>query len=436
MTIELITGTPGAGKTTYMVAERLAPEAQRELVLELDGRVVECRRRLWVAGIGGLLVEHEKLPHTLTGDHVSQRVIDYFNAIDSDGEPVHKRLRGDPPVEIPETIEVDGKRYVAGRSLFNWWLWCEPGDLIAVDEVQYIVPRGAVGRKPPPYISLLEVHRHYGIDFLLATQHPQLLDTTIRNLVGMHRHIRAVMASPLCMVYVWDHASNPERFTLATKSKFLRRARHYRLFKSAAAHVKPPSAGRGVLLLIPLLLVVAGVLAYRGFGSKGAQKTAAAVPAAAPAGGGAAAASDHGGFLGLHAGAQVQAGRSAQSTDRTWPAYVAEPLKVNREPLDGRAVQWEGGYQDGLKQVGYFGLFVDGERVATVTLAQLNAMGYAWVSWGPCVGALRFGQLERLVTCGKRQYQPPALPGAAAASPSGAAAVHEPATATPTAPAA
>jgi hypothetical protein len=68
----------------------------------------------------------------------------------------------------------------------------------------------------------LEIHRHYGIDFLFITQHPQLLDTTIRALVGMHRHVRSVMGSPLCMVYVWDHASNPERFTQANKEKFIR----------------------------------------------------------------------------------------------------------------------------------------------------------------------------------------------------------------------
>jgi zona occludens toxin len=406
VTIELITGTPGSGKTTYAVAERLASEAQRVLSLEFNGQPVEVSRRLLVAGIGGLLVEHEKLPHTLTGDTVSQKVIDYFNAVDDDGELVHKRLRGDPPVVVPEEIVIGGKVYAAGPSLFNWWLWCEPGDLIAVDEVQYIVPRGAVGKKPPAYIALLEVHRHYGIDFLFITQHPQLLDTTIRNLVGMHRHIRPVMSSALCMVYVWDHASNPERFSLATKSQFLRKKAHYRLFKSAAAHVKPPSSGRAVLWVLPLLLCFAAFLGWRVLGSQSKASSHLAV-AAVPS---SQVASGAGAPLGLGSlASSTGEHKSAQSTDRTWPVYVAEPVKLAREPLDGRAVQWEGGYSYGHHDVAYFGLFVDGERVATLTLADLAAMGYSWTTWGPCVGSLRYRAVERLVTCGKRAYAPPAI---------------------------
>ena len=162
-------------------------------------------------------------------------------------------------------------------------MWCQPGDLIVVDEVQFIVPRGTLGRKPPLYIALLEVHRHYGVDFLFITQHPQLLDTTIRNLVGMHRHVRPVLGFPVCMVYTWDHAANPERYNLASKSKFIRRAEHYRLFKSAAAHVKPPTAGRSVLVVAPILLAiaVAGGIYFKHKFSPG-QAVAAPVAASAP----------------------------------------------------------------------------------------------------------------------------------------------------------
>ncbi len=112
--------------------------------------------------------------------------------------PKHQRLPGTPPQEVECLVQ-------------NWWLWCKPGDLIAVDEAQFLAPRGAMGRKPPYWIQALEIHRHYGVDFIIITQHPQLIDTTIRNLVGLHRHVRSVLGSPVCMVYVWDHASNPER---------------------------------------------------------------------------------------------------------------------------------------------------------------------------------------------------------------------------------
>jgi hypothetical protein len=83
-----------------------------------------------------------------------------------------------------------------------------------------------------------------------------LIDTTIRHLVGMHRHVRSVMGSAVCMVYTWDHASNPERYTNSNKSQFVRRKKHYALFHSSAAHVKPPTSGRSVLVVVPVLLAV------------------------------------------------------------------------------------------------------------------------------------------------------------------------------------
>ncbi len=413
MTIELITGTPGAGKTTYAVAERLVAEVGREIHWEYQGQARSATRRLVVAGVRGLVVEHERIPHTLTGEVTSRKVIEYFNAVDQDDEPLHKRLPEDAPLEIPAELTIEGKKYAAGASLFNWWMWCRPGDLIVVDEIQYITPRGVLGRKPPPWIALLEIHRHYGVDFLIITQHPQLIDTVIRNLVGMHRHVRSVMGSPLCMIYAWDHASNTDRLSNATKSKFFRRAKHYRLFTSAAAHVAPPRVGRWVLWMLPLLIVLAWFLAQRVItkhDTRSAASASASPVASAPAQGAA--------FGGLSFGGMSTAPRSAQATDRTWPAYVAEPVKLQREPLDGRAVQWEGSYgEPGASLMVLFGLYIDGERVATVTLRDLNAMGYRWVDKGPCVGMLQFGQLERLVTCGKKPSReaPPPVTAAAAA---------------------
>ncbi|QAZ38212.1 hypothetical protein C1M51_01570 [Methylibium sp. Pch-M] len=131
-----------------------------------------------------------------------------------------------------------------------------------IDEAQFVMPRGTLGRKPPYWLQAMEIHRHDGVDFLIITQHPRLIDTTVRALVGPHRHVRSVMGSPVCMVYAWEHASNPERFTNATKSQFIRRKSHYKLFHSAAAHVKPPTAGRSVVLIVPLLLAVLGYKAW------------------------------------------------------------------------------------------------------------------------------------------------------------------------------
>jgi len=258
--IELITGTPGAGKTTFTVATRLAVEIGRQVTLDDDtclklgqdlGTVVQ--RRMVVAGVRGLKIEHERLPHLLTRDSTPSAEVAKWNAIQpgTDDEPSHQRLPGDPALEVPAIMQ-------------NWWLWCKPGDLIVIDEAQFVMPRASLGRKPPYWLQAMEIHRHYGVDFLIITQHPQLIDTTVRALVGMHRHIRSVMGSPVCMVYVWDHASNPERYQNANKTTFVRRAKHYRLFHSSAAHVKPPTTGRWGVIVAPLLLIAGLVgIGYR-----------------------------------------------------------------------------------------------------------------------------------------------------------------------------
>jgi zona occludens toxin (predicted ATPase) len=278
VTIELITGTPGAGKTTYAVATRLAVECKRQITLDTDtclklglevGSVVT--RRIIVAGIRGLNLEHERIPHLLTKDSTPNKEVETWNAMKADAsdEPVHGRLPDQPPVDVPAIMQ-------------NWWLWCKPGDMIVIDEAQFVMPRGSLGRKPPYWLQAMEIHRHYGVDFLIITQHPQLIDTTVRALVGLHRHIRSVMGSNVCMVYTWDHASNPERYSMASKASFVRKKKHFRLFHSSVAHVKPPSAGRWGLIVAPILLLVGlGGLAFKvnSFGGDKAPSDKAAVSA-------------------------------------------------------------------------------------------------------------------------------------------------------------
>lgn len=250
MTIELITGGPGAGKTCYGVSQRIAAEVGRKVTVEDQfEQPMVVTRRVVIAGIRGLKVDHERLPHPLTGERVSTSDVEEQNKVDSEGEPVYKRLPGDPPHEVEAT-------------LFNWWRWCMPGDLIVCDEVQYIVARGTLNKKQPHFIGAMATHRHYGVDFLFITQHPDFLDPFIRKLVTLHRHVRSMMASSLCTLYTWDHASTPERYNLANKSVWVRRAKHFRLYKSSVAHVKPPSAGRAILVILP---VMAAVVFY-GFG--------------------------------------------------------------------------------------------------------------------------------------------------------------------------
>lgn len=63
----------------------------------------------------------------------------------------------------------------------------------------------------------------------------------------------------------------------------------------------------------------------------------------------------------------------------------------------------EGGHTQKGQPHYTFEVVIEGERVARLTGEQLAAMGYYYTEHAPCVGVLRYGDLERLITCPKPQ---------------------------------
>ncbi|MBN9330127.1 MAG: hypothetical protein ABT03_02920 [Comamonas sp. SCN 67-35] len=211
--ITLITGTPGAGKTLYAISKLL-----RDLVgsvvksTDQNGQPVETPRRI-LTNIPRLLLDHE-----LIG---------------------------------PD----------AGGGLADWQQWCQPGDVIAYDEVQRCWPPRANGSKVPDYISALETHRHKGVDFILITQHPMLLDRNVRALVGRHLHVRRIGGMGASIVYEWDHCSQSLMYSKALKkSPFKYDKSAFNLYLSSELHTKPKTSIPPLLYVVGLALVAAAVL--------------------------------------------------------------------------------------------------------------------------------------------------------------------------------
>lgn len=248
--LTLITGTPGAGKSLYTVWEeaRKVPGS----TIEQDG--VAVPRRL-LSNIKGLLLDHE----------------------------------------------VIGK-----AELENWHEWAKPGDVIVFDEVQEAWRPRSVSSKVPACIEALETHRHMGVDIILITQHPMLVDSNIRRLCNRHLHLRR-LARTVAYVYEWDHcANNPGQTKTALQGKvWFHPKKAYGLYKSAQLHTKPTARLPRIALVGVLALVglgIAGPMAYgriqqtfagpkpgqeaTAAGKPGVtpQKGAAAVPAASAAG--------------------------------------------------------------------------------------------------------------------------------------------------------
>lgn len=218
--IYLITGVPGSGKTLYAVSTLVKTIADEVVTLK-DGH--QKKRRLVVDGVKGLLLEHDMMAPGVQ---------------DADGNV----LPGD------------------GEGVWNWQDWCRPGDVIFIDEVQrWWRPRG-MGTKPPAEIKALETHRHKGVDFVIVTQNPMLLDQNVRRLVGRHLHVRRLFGLNRAVIYDWDGCcTDVHRTKSATVSYFSYPKSAFALYESSELHTKqrqkiPP------WLIIPVLAVVGAVL--------------------------------------------------------------------------------------------------------------------------------------------------------------------------------
>lgn len=208
--ITLITGTPGAGKTLYCISKLL-----RDLVGSViksndpSGQPIETPRRI-MTNIPGLLLDHELIGPDL------------------------------------------------GGGLADWHLWAKPGDVIVYDEVQRSWLPRANGSKVPDYISALETHRHMGVDIIILTQNPMLLDRNVLALVGRHLHVRRFGGVGAALVYEWDHCSRQLMYSKALKKSPFRYDKSvFKLYKSAELHTKPKTSVPPLVYVIVLALIAA-----------------------------------------------------------------------------------------------------------------------------------------------------------------------------------
>jgi zona occludens toxin len=123
-----------------------------------------------------------------------------------------------------------------------------------------------MGTKPPAEIAALETHRHRGVDFVLITQHPMLIDQNVRRLIGRHEHVRRIFGMQRALVYQWDGCqSDVSRLGSGTRTIFTYPKKAFELYKSSELHTKPQFK-IPAFFLFPLVVVglaiVAGPTAY------------------------------------------------------------------------------------------------------------------------------------------------------------------------------
>jgi zona occludens toxin len=209
MSISLVTGTPGAGKTLFMI---------KKLIEELlhDDRTI-------VHNITGLQLDHPNLVYSM------------------------------PYGDIP-----------------HHWQQFPDGCVFIFDEVQREWPIRNPSAPVPPYISALEVHRHRGFDFWLITQSPMFIDVHVRKLCDRHFHLYRPFGLSRSTLFEWQSV-NPDPNPKGTRansntSNFSFPSKYFTAYKSSTIHtVKRRIPWRLVIIASVMFSVVAvvGVLGYQ-----------------------------------------------------------------------------------------------------------------------------------------------------------------------------
>lgn len=200
MSIVLVTGTPGAGKTLYtvkMLIEDLLP----------TGRQIFCN-------IAGLNIDAENL-------HICD-----------------------------DTTPLD-------------WMDFPNGSIFIFDEVQRQYPPRNTMAKVPPHIQAFETHRHHGFDFYLITQGPRLIDRHLHDLVERHVHLYRAFGLSRSSIFEWNGINlqpNPAQTRLTAQRKnFMFPKKYFKSYKSSSDHtIKARPPWRLLVILGVCLFAIVG----------------------------------------------------------------------------------------------------------------------------------------------------------------------------------
>lgn len=194
----LITGVPGSGKTLKMISDLMNRQDLKNRPLYLDG-----------------------IPE------VNEKII--------------------PNLPIPE-----------GESMQTWHKWAPTGAILVIDECQRVFRPRPSGSKVPDYVAELETHRHKGIDIFLLTQHPRLIDSNVRALIGHHCHIAKTNLGVRRMLE-WERCADPTStrdVQSAVKSVYTLDKNAFGVYKSAEEHTKIRTKLSRVVYIFPIVLAV------------------------------------------------------------------------------------------------------------------------------------------------------------------------------------
>jgi len=290
------------------------------------------------------------------------------------------------------------------------------GPLIVVDECHFALPKGETDREVEEWFSM---HRHFNVDVLLITQSYGKISASVRDLVQMVYRVRKNVALGSTGSYTRKVQDGIRGEVVNTTIRRYEK-RYFALYRSHtqgkavdefnASDVRPiwknwTFLGAAVCALILVSMLATGkVRAPWSPDVAKSASTARALVAAKTAPQPAA----------LQASPATPASSPHEQPQAQAPAQPASAAIA--EPFAGRGLHLVGWMQLGQRRIWSFVVSQNGQAIATITDAELQAAGYEWRGDSQCSGVLEFKGFTRTVLCDSPQVGPgiPTPKGAAA----------------------
>ena len=134
---------------------------------------------------------------------------------------------------------IDGLKLEGAQPAPDNWTEVPDQAVVCYDEAQQIFPPDGAGRSSREDLQAMELHGHRGIDIVLITQHPNLLHSHVRRLVGRHEHVKRIFGSNNAKIYRKDEVMKIDslrQLETADSEVWAYPKRLFKLYRSATHH--------------------------------------------------------------------------------------------------------------------------------------------------------------------------------------------------------
>ena len=175
----------------------------------------------------------------------------------------NKQLEAKGEKPRPIYADIDGLIIPGVQESPDDWRTLPDGSIVVYDECQQRFGPDGQGRSSRGDIQEMETHRHRGFDIILITQHPKLLHSHIRRLIGRHYHVFRMYGTNTAKIFSRDGQMDIDKPAYLEKQDnfaWQYPKQHFDKYKSATQHTHkrrlPAWMKRsmlGALVAIPLV---------------------------------------------------------------------------------------------------------------------------------------------------------------------------------------